>query len=288
MPAVNAVNWANPSTPQQITAKFLGLLRYFGEMGLAGSIRIPAGTWQVTQTLYLETYDARQWPNYYPVNLYGAGQTITILQAAPGYEDMPVVMLNETIQQPNLDLNAYHRPRVTGVGMLDSSVTGPCYGYRTLSVPPSSVISDRSVWEVGTVYNVNDYVVCNGNTYVCTTANTGCLANQPGPNSYWQTPPSWVTSHNYAVNNVVALNSQQVYVCTVAHTSDTTITAPNSGTNWRGYCGRFTCMPAGMSSAPRSPRARSTPRRITRKPPTGRTPSSSRWMCASPTTAIAI
>ena len=235
LPAVNAVNWANPSTPQQITAKFLGLLRYFGEMGLAGSIRIPAGTWQVTQTLYLETYDARQWPNYYPVNLYGAGQTTTILQAAPGYEDMPVVMLNETIQQPNLDLNAYHRPQVTGVGMLDSSVTGPCYGYRTLSVPPSSVISDRSVWEVGTVYNVNDYVVCNGNTFICTTANTGSSANQPGPNSYWQTPPSWATGQNYAVNNVVALNSQQVYVCTVAHTSDTTTTEPNSGTNWRGY-----------------------------------------------------
>ena len=36
-----------------ITQKFLALIRYFNEMGLNGTITIPAGTWLLNQTLYL-------------------------------------------------------------------------------------------------------------------------------------------------------------------------------------------------------------------------------------------
>ena len=41
------------STPTVITQKFLALIRYFNEMGLNGTIYIPAGTWEINQTLYL-------------------------------------------------------------------------------------------------------------------------------------------------------------------------------------------------------------------------------------------
>ena len=117
----------------------------------------------------------------------GAGQTTTILQAAPGYENMLPVQIGLYQQPVNEDENALHRPQVTGVGILDSSVTSTKYGYRTLSVAPASAsVNDRGPWVSGTAYNVNDLVTLNNGpnsasqTYLCTTANTAELGQSTG------------------------------------------------------------------------------------------------------------
>ena len=238
---LSAITTAN--TPTQITQKFLALIRYFNEMGLNGTITIPAGTWLLNQTLYLTQYSATQcFPWDHTVNLVGAGQTATILQAAPGFENMMPVQIGLYQQEANQDGNAFHRPQVTGVGILDGSVTGTRYGYRTLSVAPASAsATDRGPWASGTVYHVNDLVTLNTGpagsvyTYLCTTANTAGSGNQPGTGggaSYWTNPPAWTLGAGYAVGNVAYLTDntgyQRTFICTTAHT-----TAPENNVNFQ-------------------------------------------------------
>ena len=193
---VNLPAITTESTPTAITQKFQGLIRYFAEMNVMnGTISIPAGTWLLNQTLYLTQVNPQGSFPQRPINLYGAGQTATILQAAPGFEDIPLVMAGMDSQPLWADLNAYHRPQITGVGILDSSVTGTKYGYRTLSTP-NVTVNNRGAWAPSTSYAVNDEVTYNSNyTYVCTTAHTsdaaqGAGLNQPyyGTNwrAYWQ------------------------------------------------------------------------------------------------------
>ena len=231
------------SSPTVITQKFLALIRYFNEMGLNGTITIPAGTWLLNQTLYLtQNSQTQYYPNDHGVNLAGSGESTTILQAAPGYENMLPVQIGLYQQPVNEDENALHRPQVTGVGILDSSVTSTKYGYRTLSVAPASAsVNDRGPWVSGIAYNVNDLVTQNNGpnnatqSYLCTTANTASSGNQPGTSggaSYWTTPPAWTLGASYAVGNVASVTDSQgslrTFICTTAHT-----TAPENNVNFQ-------------------------------------------------------
>jgi len=163
------------STPTDITNKFLGLIRYFYEMGINGTISVPAGTWKINKTLYLNQYNTIN-STTYVVNLVGAGQNQTIIEAAPGYEAIPLIMAGEYLQEPKngnafVDINALHHPQVSGVGIYDGTVTGTRYGLRTKSTP-SGTLNDRGTWAGGVAYAVNDKVTDGTNTFVCTTAHT--------------------------------------------------------------------------------------------------------------------
>ena len=171
------------STPSAITSKFQGLINYFTQTGICAEIDIPAGTWLINQTLYLNNFESSH-GGYQQglINLRGAGEGTTMLQPAPGYEDMPVLMGGKYLQagttagDTTLDLNALHHPQITGV--YDGSVTGTHYGLRTLSTP-SGTVNNRGTWATGTSYNVGDQVTqsTGGSTesFVCTTAHTSTL-----------------------------------------------------------------------------------------------------------------
>ena len=140
-----------------------------------GTISVPAGTWPIDKTLYLNQLNPSIGQTLV-VNLSGAGQSQTIIEAAPGYEAIPLVMAGEYLQEPAqngaiVDINALHHPRVSGIGIYDAGVTGARYGLRTKSTA-TGTLNNRGFWAAGNTYAVNDEVSDGTNTYVCTTAHT--------------------------------------------------------------------------------------------------------------------
>jgi len=180
-------------TPDVITNKFLGLIRYSYEMGKNLVINVPAGTWKINKTLYLDQMNPVSGTQT-EVSLVGAGQTTTIIQGAPGYEALPLVMSGKYLTEPRAELypnaqetNAYHHPQVNGLSVYDASVTTTKYGLRTMSTPPGAV-NNRGAWTASTAYAVNDQVTVDTDTFVCTVAHTADSA------SPWVNKPYWGTN----------------------------------------------------------------------------------------------
>ena len=173
------------SDPQQITDKFLGLIRYFNEQGINGTIFIPAGTWRITRTLHLShmNYSLNR-----PLvtNIQGAGQKESILEGAPGFQEIPLLMLGDYLQEGAADLNALHHPYLTNI--YDNSVTGRHYGLRTQSVP-DGVTTEVGVWKAGTAYQAGQIVTLENpkSRYICYQQHTATDgADKPYSGNNWR------------------------------------------------------------------------------------------------------
>ena len=158
------------SDPQRITDKFLALIRYFNEQGTSGTIHIPRGTWRLTRTLHLSHFSAPS--NQLVTYLVGEGQQETVLEAAPGFQEIPLLFLGDYLQEVAADLNALHRPLLNNI--FDATVAGARYGLRTQSTPEGVDLIDTGAWKADATYQPGQTVTLENpqSRYLCTTAHT--------------------------------------------------------------------------------------------------------------------
>lgn len=206
-------------------------------------VYVPAGTFYIDRPIFMDQAST---------TLDGAGDTSSILQAAPGYAGM--TLINQAWYMENLanQATADDRPQLSGI--YDSSVTTTRYGLRDYTEYPDTGSYHTGVLWVGTwgypsPYTVGEMVQNNGVYYLCIQAHTSDpTITEPGSGSNWtaywslrHVECSWQSGFNYGAGDVVQNNLNSGgswgawYVCIQAHTSDTSITEPGSGSNWTAY-----------------------------------------------------
>ncbi len=147
-----------------------------------GRVVIPRGDWFLTAPLVLDQGG---------VELVGAGQDATTLQAVPGKAAMPLVHVAMTRFFPYLP----HQPEnwVPLAGLLDNTVPAGRYGIRTYTeYPPGGnhlTVKATKSWAEGTAFQPGDAVKVSANysqiTCVCTAVHTASADTRPLQGTHW-------------------------------------------------------------------------------------------------------